>query len=178
MTHPLCNMRDFSLLALSFSCLHAALFASAARSDATDAVAACPIFDAAMVVGMGLVLVSSATSLYASLHAWPNYKSCSLAVDVVGLVPGTVAMVLTQPARLGMGSLPEHLQHCSHEALPIALTYRMVGELLTYGSVVRLTYALGLGKGVMSTLFVICATFAMSGFSYIVAGVARDALAP
>lgn len=176
-----CAMRDFAIFALCFSSLHTALYAYAARDEEPAVLPAgatvhCPYFDAWSIVFLALVLASSSVSLSAFARGWDNCERWTWVVDGLGILPGILWQISTRPAAYGMGGLVAEWEQCSYEHVPIAQIFRMLGEWLTYGMLLRLTQSAGFGRQLVPSFVVIAGAVVLSGFMYVLASLFRDVL--
>ena len=165
----LAALRDFLVLSLAFTSLHTSLYASASRSLTplpSGSTVDCPYYDAWSVVFLFMVATSAAASLNASTRGWDVHARWLWSVDAVGLVPGIYWQVATRPAYLGMGGLTHSWERCGYEAVPAAHTLLMLGDLLTYGMLLRACMTTGFGRRAFPTGVVVSAVFAISGLQY------------
>ena len=174
-----CAMRDFLIVALCASSLHTALFAWSARDEPAsvlppDTTVACPYYDGWSVAFLALTLTSSATSLYAFANGWDNCERWTWGVDAVGVIPGILWQVSTRPAAYGVGGLPLAWDHCSYEHVPGAQVFHMLGEWLTYGTLLRLTHSAGFGVRLFPTTVILLTAFSTSGLMYVIAALFRE----
>lgn len=172
-------MRDFVIFALSFSSLHTTVFALSARGESAAVLPEhttvhCPYFDAWSLLFLLLVFSTSGVSLYASAKGWDTCSRWTWAVDASGVLPGMLWQISTRPSSYGMGSLPLAWDFCSHEHVPAAQLFRMLGEWLTYGSLLRLTQSAGFGTRLAPSILIVSIAAALSGVMYALAILMRD----
>lgn len=124
----LCAMRDFMLVAISFSALHIGVNLLATGDDL------CPYARWYSLAGVGAVLSSSATSLVAYSAGWPNCGRVAWSVDGLGLLPGIFWQITTKPDGW-FAAVP--VAGCSVLESPVAVLFWVLGEWLTFGVVLR-----------------------------------------
>lgn len=178
----ICTMRDFLIFALCFSSLHTTMFALNARSESPSVLPAqttihCPYFDWWSFVFLLLIFATSGVSLYAYVKEWGTCNRWTWIVDASGILPGILWQISTRPASYGVGGLTHAWDFCSYEHAPSAQLFRMLGEWLTYGAVLRLTQSADFGTRLLPTMVVLLISIALSGAMYILASMLRDMLA-
>ena len=125
----ICNMRDFLIFALSFSCMHTTMFALSAREEVLSSLPTrttiyCPYFDWWSFLFLLLILATSGVSLYAFARGWDACNRWTWIVDASGVLPGILWQISTRPASYGMGGLTHAWDYCSYEHTPSAQIFR------------------------------------------------------
>ena len=176
-----CTMRDFLIFALCFSSLHTTMFALNAREEDAAALPPntsihCPYYDWWSFLFLMLIMGTSGLSLYASVKGWGSCERWTWVVDATGILPGILWQISTRPASYGVGALTHEWDYCGYEHNPSAQLFRMLGEWLTYGALLRLTQSAGFGTRLFPTLVILFLAVALSGAMYVLAAVMRDML--
>ena len=175
-------MRDFLVFALCFSSLHTTMFSLSARGEAPTSLPPettidCPYFDWWSLLCLLLICSTSGLSLYASAKGWDTCDRWTWVVDASGLLPGILWQISTRPASYGVGGLTLSWDKCSYEHVPAAQVFRMLGEWLTYGALLRLTQSAGFGTRFVPSLVIVSLAVVLSGLMYILSSFLRESLA-
>jgi hypothetical protein len=175
-------MRDFLIFILCFSSLHTTLFALNARELDPAALPPrtsihCPYYDWWSLLFLLLIFGTSGLSLYASVKGWGSCERWTWVVDATGILPGILWQISTRPASYGVGGLTHDWDYCGYEHNPSAQLFRMLGEWLTYGAILRLTQSADFGTHLLPTVVIVFLAIVLSGAMYVLAAVMRDMLA-
>lgn len=175
----ICAMRDFLIFILCFSSLHTTIFAVSARGESAnllprDTTVHCPYFDSWSLLFLTLILASSGLSLTAFMKGWNTCNRWTWVVDATGIVPGILWQISTRPAAYGVGGLTLAWDQCSYEHVPAAQLFRMLGEWLTYGTLLRLTQSAGFGTRLIPSIVIVSVAIVSSGVMYIMSSYFRE----
>lgn len=167
MSNGICAMRDFLLVTLSFSASNLILNVLSEDENTISYLSACPYLQWYSFLFTLSVLGCSLTGLVAYARNWSNCSRVTWAVDCVGVLPGLFWIATTKP--YGWYAAV-NVPGCSVKETPISIVFWIIGEWLTWGSIVRLCVSADFGKNILNTLIVLFYTLFLSALSYVMSG--------
>lgn len=105
-----------------------------------------------------LTFVSHAVGLLWKHNKWSNADMVSWFVDAVCLFPGVFFLMTTKPDGGWYGAVPQPL--CSMRESGYAMSLWLLGELLTFGTGLRLSLVAEFGKNILNTTLIVLGFFA------------------
>ena len=164
--------RDLLVLLLTFNAFHMTLNIGGDQMN-TAHVEHCP-YASWYASSVSLLLFgASAAAIVANVYEWSHERTLSLAVDALALPMGMFWLATTKPhGWYASASVPG----CDMFEVPWAYTLFLLGEILTFGSAVRLAalaYTSNMPR--LSAGIVVFGSFSVSGLMWIMANLLRSA---
>jgi hypothetical protein len=175
MKFSLHSARDLLLLAMSFNCVHVGLQVTSDDVDPGRLLASpsCPYVRWYAQVFLWLVMLVSMANVTAHVLEWNHNMWWAVGVDVGAVPIGLFLMTTTSsPGWYGAASVAAR---CSATAVPYASSLYSLGQLLTFGTAVRLgIHYYGNGKSALGVAIVCVGSFALSGLVYLTGAMFRE----